>query len=310
MRVAIVGQKDFGKAVLEAFIQRSDSVAGVFCAPEKPGEAPDPMRTAAGQRGIRVVSLPSLKGEEARQALRAMHVDIAILAYVVQFVPQDFATIPRFGTIQYHPSLLPCYRGPSSINWPVILGDERTGVSIFRPIDALDQGPVILQREIAIGPDDTTGKLYFEKLFPLGVETLIEAAQLVVSGRAHEAIQDESLATYQGWCREAEARINWHTHVDHVYDLIRGCNPAPGAWTLFKGKKLQLFDARKQVAQTFAQAKGTIGAVASVTGQSLIITAQGGHIEVFKLKYDGGKKVSAAQFCAEHAVQPGVLFEV
>jgi methionyl-tRNA formyltransferase len=310
MRVAIVGQKDFGKAVLEAFIQRGDSVAGVFCAPEKPGEAADPMRTAGEQREIRVLSLPSLKAEEARQALRAMNVDIAILAYVVQFVPQDFATIPRFGTIQYHPSLLPRYRGPSSINWPVILGDDRTGVSIFRPIDGLDQGPVILQREIAIGTDDTTGKLYFEKLFPLGIEALIEAAELVVSGRARESIQDESLATYQGWCREAEARINWHTHVDHVYDLIRGCNPAPGAWTLFNGKKLQLFDARKQVAQTFAQAKGTIGAVASVTGQSLIITAQGGHIEVFKLKYDGGKKVSAAQFCAENAVQPGALFGV
>jgi methionyl-tRNA formyltransferase len=310
MRVAIVGQKDFGKAILEAFIRRGDSVAGVFCAPEKPGEAADPMRTAGEQRGIRVLSLASLKAEEARQALRAMNADIAILAYVLQFVPQDFATIPRFGTIQYHPSLLPRYRGPSSINWPVILGDQRTGVTIFRPIDGLDQGPVILQRETAIGTDDTTGKLYFEKLFPMGIEALVEAAELIVSGRARESIQDESLATYQGWCREAEAHINWHTHVDHVYDLIRGCNPAPGAWTLFNGRKLQLFDARKQVAQTFAQAKGTIGAVASVTGQSLIITAQGGHIEVFKLKYEGGKKMSAAQFCAENAVQPGVLFGV
>jgi len=308
MRVAIVGQKDFGKAVLEAFIQRGDSVAGVFCAPEKTGEAADPMRSAGEQLGIRVVSLPSLKAEEARQALRAMNADIAVLAYVLQFVPQDFATIPRCGTIQYHPSLLPRYRGPSSINWPIICGEERTGVTIFRPVDELDQGPIILQKETAIGADDTIGQLYFERLFPMGIEALIEAAELVVNGRARESIQDESRATYQGWCREAEAHIDWHTHVDHVYDLIRGCNPAPGAWTLFNGKKLQLFDARKHVAQTFTQAKGRIGAVATVSAQSLIITAQGGHIEVFKLKYDGGKKVLAAQFCAENAIQPGMLF--
>jgi methionyl-tRNA formyltransferase len=310
MRVAIVGQKDFGKAVLEAFIQRGASVAGLFCAPEMPGEAADPMRRTGEELGIRVLRLPSLKAEQAREALRAMNADIAVLAYVVQFVPQDFATIPRCGTIQYHPSLLPRYRGPSSINWPIICGDERTGVTIFRPIDELDQGPVILQKETTIGADDTTGKLYFEKLFPMGVEALIEAAELVVSGRVRESIQDESLATYQGWCREAEAHINWHTHVDHVYDLVRGCNPAPGAWTLFNGKKLQLFDARKHVAQTFTQAKGKIGAVATVTAQSLIITAQGGHIEVFKVKYDGGKKVSATQFCAEKAIRPGMLLGV
>jgi len=308
MRVAIIGQKDFGKAALEAFIKRGDTVAGVFCAPESPGEAADPMRIAAEQAGVGVARMPSLKTEEAREALRAMDADIAILAYVLQFVPQTFAAVPRYGTIQFHPSLLPRYRGPSSINWPIILGDDRTGISIFRPSDGLDEGTVILQKETTIDPDDTTGKVYFERLFPLGIAALIEAAESVSAGQARESIQDESQASYQGWCREAEARIGWHSHVDHIYNLIRGCNPAPGAWTRFNGKKLQLFDSRKHIARTFAQAKGSIGTLAAVTDQSLIITAQGGHIEVFKVRYDGGKKMSAPQFCAELALQPGARF--
>src|SRR5450432_3574463 len=203
MRIAIVGQRDFGKAALDAFVSRGDSVAGVFCAPETPGEPADPLRLAAEQYRIPVFALPSLRAEEARQALHALNVDLAVLAYVLQFVPQDFATIPTHGTIQFHPSLLPRYRGPSSINWPIILGDARTGLSIFRPVDGLDEGPIILQKETPIGPDETVGKVYFGRLFPMGIEALLEAADMVVSGQARAAAQDESYASYEGWCREA-----------------------------------------------------------------------------------------------------------
>jgi methionyl-tRNA formyltransferase len=307
MRVAIVGQKDFGKAALEAFVKRGHIVAGVFCAPEKPGEAPDPLRLAAEQLKIPVRALPSLRVEEARLALQALNVDLAVLAYVLQFVPQDFATIPRHGTIQFHPSLLPRYRGPSSINWPIILGDTRTGLSIFRPVDGLDEGPIILQKETPIGPDETVGKVYFGRLFPMGVEALLEAADLVVTGGAQSTTQDESCASYEGWCRDAEARINWHTHVDQTYNLIRGCDPAPGAWTVFNHKRLQLFDVRKHSARTFSQVKGRIGAVTAIEEHSLSISAQGGQIEVFKLRIEGGKKLPAPQFCAETGLSLGTI---
>jgi methionyl-tRNA formyltransferase len=307
MRIVIVGQRDFGKAALDAFVKRGDTVAGVFCAPEKPGEGADVLKVAAEQAGIPVFALPSLRVEEARQALRSLSVDLAILAYVLQFVPQDFATIPHHGTIQFHPSLLPRYRGPSSINWPIILGETRTGLSIFRPVDGLDEGPVILQKETPIGPDETVGKVYFGRLFPMGVEALIEAAELVVSGRAQPTPQDESRASYEGWCRDPEAHINWHTHVDQTYNLIRGCDPAPGAWTLFNEKRLQMYDARKHPAHTFSQVKGRIGAITAIGEQSLSISAQGGQIEVFKLRYDGGKKLPAPQFCAESGLCLGTI---
>ena len=307
MRIAIVGQQDFGKAVLEAFLARGDQAAGVFCAPEKPGGRPDALKVAAQEKGVEVFQFPSLKSEEARTTLKKLDPDLGIMAFVLQFAPQDFVTIPKHGTIQYHPSLLPKYRGPSSINWPIIRGDTRTGLSIFRPTDGLDEGPVILQKETEIGPDDTLGTLYFDRLFPMGVKAMLEAADLVISGKHREVVQDESRASYEGWCRKAEARIHWPTHVDFLYNLIRGCNPAPGAWTTLEGKELQIFDARKHPVRTFGAVKGKLGEVVEVGPQSFQLTAQGGRIEVLRAKLGEGKKVAAAELVSTGAVRPGML---
>jgi methionyl-tRNA formyltransferase len=307
MKVAIVGQQDFGKAVLEAFVARGDEVAGVFCAPEKEGAKADPLKTAAQERGIPVFQFASLKSAEAHAALAGIKVDIGVMAYVLQFAPQDFVNIPRLGTIQYHPSLLPKHRGPSSINWPIIRGETRTGLTIFRPTDGLDEGPVILQKEAVIGPDDTLGSVYFERLFPLGVAAMLEAADLVFAGRHTETAQDESQASYEGWCRAAEAKISWHDHVDHIYDLMRGCNPAPGAWTTLNGRKIQLFDARKHPVRTFGAVKGKPGEVTDVGADSIRITAHGGQIEVLKLKPEDGKKTGAADFARSVGLVPGTL---
>lgn len=169
--------------MLEAFIARGTTVAGVFCAPEKAGAKPDPLRISAEERGVRVFQLESLRGEAATQTLRSLNVDLGVMAYVVQFAPLSFLSVPKHGTIQYHPSLLPRYRGPSSINWPIIKGDRETGLTIFRPTEGLDEGPIVLQKTVPIGPDDTLGSVYFDHLFPLGVAALLEAADLVVTAR-------------------------------------------------------------------------------------------------------------------------------
>src|SRR5262252_440408 len=167
MKIAIIGQQDFGKAVLEAFLARGDQVAGVFCAPEKEGAKADVLKVAAQEKGVKVFQFPSLKDQQAHDAMRSLGVDVGVMAYVLQFAPQEFVKLPKKGTIQYHPSLLPKYRGPSSINWPIIRGDTRTGLTIFRPSAGLDEGAVILQKECEIGPDETLGDVYFNKLFPM-----------------------------------------------------------------------------------------------------------------------------------------------
>jgi methionyl-tRNA formyltransferase len=307
MKIAIVGQQDFGKAVLEAFLARKDEVAGVFCAPERPGARPDALKVAAQEKGVAVFQFASLKSDEAKQALKKLHVELGIMAFVLQFAPQDFVGIPKRGTIQYHPSLLPRYRGPSSINWPIIRGDTKTGLTIFRPTDGLDEGPVILQKETAIAPDDTLGTVYFDRLFPMGVKAMLEASDLVAAGKHREITQDESQATYEGWCRKAEARIHWASHVDFVYNLIRGCNPAPGAWCTYEGKELQIFDARKLPVRTYGAVKGKIGEIVEVTDKSFQVTAQGGRIEVLRAKLGDGKKVAAGELLAADAVSAGAM---
>src|SRR2546426_1649367 len=307
MRVAIVGQQDFGKAVLEAFLARGDEVAGVFCAPEKPGARADALKAAASEKGIAVLQFASLKAEDAKAALKKLDADIGIMAFVLQFAPQDFVSIPQHGTIQYHPSLLPKYRGPSSINWPIIRGDTRTGLSIFRPTDGLDEGPVVLQKETPIGPDDTLGTVYFERLFPMGVKAMLEAADLVVASKHREVVQDESQATYEGWCRKAEARINWANHVEFIYNTIRGCNPAPGAWTTLEEKELQIFDARTHPVRTFGAVKGKIGEIVELSGKSFQVSAQGGRIEVLRAKLGDGKKLTAAELLSSGAIKAGAI---
>ncbi|HLK48428.1 MAG TPA: methionyl-tRNA formyltransferase [Bryobacteraceae bacterium] len=307
MKIAIIGQQDFGKAVLEAFLARGDEAAAVFCAPEKEGARPDALRLAAQQKGLKVHQLKSLRDPEAARALTEAGVDIGIMAFVTQFAPQEFVKIPKYGTIQYHPSLLPKYRGPSSINWPIIKGEIETGLTVFRPTDGLDEGAVILQKRTPIGPDDTLGSVYFDRLFPMGVQAMLEAADLVLAGRHTETAQDESNASYEGWCRTAEAKIDWAKPVDHVYNLIRGCNPAPGAWTTLNGKKLQIFDARKIVFRRFADVPGKVGEVTAITPQAFRVTAQGGSVEVLKAKFEDGKKLGAGELAQAAGLQPGAL---
>jgi methionyl-tRNA formyltransferase len=182
------------------------------------------------------------------------------------------------------------------MSWSIILGRKETGFSIFRPTDGLDEGPVILTRAVPIEPEDTMGSLYFGKIFPMGVAGLIEVADLVMAGKAPAIAQYEPAAGYEGIIREAESRINWASHVDLTFNLIRGCNPSPGAWTMHDGKKLFLFECGKRIARTFSEVKGKkLGQVVAQSGSSLVIHGQGGFIEVHRVRLDGGKKVAAAE---------------
>jgi methionyl-tRNA formyltransferase len=307
MKIVIIGQQDFGKAVLEAFLARGDEVAGVYVAPEKEGAKPDPLKIAAQEKRVPLFQPPSYRKPEVWEQLKGLNADIGIMAYVLLFAPQEFVKIPKHGMIQYHPSLLPKHRGPSSINWPMIQGATKTGLTIFRPTDGLDEGPVILQKEVKIGPDDTLGDVYFNELFPLGVKAMLEAADLVVAGKHKQVVQDESQATYEGWCRAPEAKIDWHKPVEQVYNLIRGCSPAPGAWTTVSGKKVQIFDSRKIVFRKFGDVSGKVGEVTEVSDAGFRVTAQGGQIEVLKVKPEDGKKVSASEFAQGAGLSVGTV---
>lgn len=298
MRIIVHGQQAFGQAVLDALLDRGEEVVGVYTAPDTKGAPDDPLKASALSHELPVFQPKSFRKEQVWDQMRSLDADLCVMAYVTKFVPEEALNIPTLGTIQYHPSLLPMHKGPSSINWPIIFGEKKTGLSIFWPDNGLDTGPILLQKEVDISPDDTLGSVYFNHLFPLGVDAMLESVDLVKSGEAEKIPQDPEAGTYEGWCRAEQAEIDWSKNADKIYDLIRGCNPQPGAWTQFRDKTLQIFDAR------LGQKMGSSGEVLR-TDDVVEIAANNGSIEVLRVRWGGGPKIPASDFVQQAELSVG-----
>jgi methionyl-tRNA formyltransferase len=305
MRIVVHGQQAFGKAVLEALLKRGDNVIAAYVAPEKEGQKADPLKEAALAAKLPVYQPASYRKPEVWAEFRALKPDLQVMAFVTLFVPEDFLNIPTHGSIQYHPSLLPAHRGASSINWPIILGEKETGLSIFWPDDGLDTGDVLIQKKTAISDTDTLGSVYFDRLFPMGVEAMLEAVDLVKAGKAPRIKQDEALATYEGRCTAANARIDWAKSWRQIDPLIRGCNPAPGAWTMLEGKILQIFDCKPLPARDPKGIGGKIGEVVAVEADSFTVVCADGRIKVQRVKPSDGPKAPAGEFAAASKLAVG-----
>jgi methionyl-tRNA formyltransferase len=289
MRIIVNGQQAFGKAVLEALLERGENVVAVYCAPDKEGGRPDPLKEFALSKDLPLYQPASFKTPEVREQVASLKPDLGVMAFVTLFVPEEVLYLPTHGTIQYHPSLLPLHRGPSSINWPIIMGSTKTGLSIFWPDNGLDEGPILLQKEVDIGENDTLGSIYFDKLFPMGVDAMLEGVDLVRDGKAPKIEQDNSKATYESWCRKKDVEVDWSKPATEVHNLIRGADPAPGAWTTHGGKTLQLFESRK-----IAEAAGAPGEVITVSDDGIAIAADGGQVLIKRMRPEGEGKIAAA----------------
>ena len=305
MRIIVNGQQAFGKSVLEALVERGEDVVGVFCEPDKEGRPPDPIKTFAQDKGLPVFQPRSFRDPATHEQIASLTSDLCVMAYVTLFVPEEALYLPTHNSIQYHPSLLPRHRGGSSINWPIIWGEDRTGLSIFWPDNGLDEGPILMQKEVEISDDDTLGSLYFNQLFPLGVSAMMESVDLVREGKAPRIEQDHSQATYEGWCRGELVRINWHLPMQQTWNLIRGSNPAPGAFTTFEGEKVSIFDSRK----IFEAKSVQPGQVTAVNDDGVAVATSEGQILVQRLRPEKGKKVAAAEWAAEVGLKPGARFK-
>jgi methionyl-tRNA formyltransferase len=298
MRIVVHGQQAFGKAVLEALLARGENVIAVYAAPEKPGQKPDPLKEAALAAKLPVYQPDSYKKPEVWEEFKALKPDLQVMAFVTLFVPEEFLNIPTKGSIQYHPSLLPLYRGASAINWPIIKGEKETGLSIFWPDNGLDTGDILIQKKTPIGPTDTLGSVYFDRLFPMGVEAMLESVDLVKTGKAPRIKQDHKKATYEGKCGPDNARIDWGKPWEQIDRLIRGCNPAPGAWTQVGGSKLQIFDAQPLPARDPKGIGGKLGEVVAVDSDSFTVVCADGRFKVTRVKPADGPKVGAGEFAS------------
>jgi formate--tetrahydrofolate ligase len=302
MRIVVHGQEAFGKAVLEKLLARGETVVAVCCAPNKEGRPEDPLAAFAREKGLPLHQPKSWKTPEALALMKSFEADVCMMAYVTLFVPQPVLDAPRLGTFQYHPSLLPDHRGPSSINWPIAMGKTRTGLSIFWPNEGLDEGPILLQRTVDIEPDETLGDVYFKKLFPIGVEAMIESLDLVKAGKAPRIAQDLSKGSYESWFKKDVAEIDWSRPASEIYNLIRAANPAPGAWSTIKGQKVDIFDS------ALLTGPGIEGEVVSLSKEGITVAAKGGRILIKRVRAVGGQKVAASEFAVKADILVGDKF--
>jgi methionyl-tRNA formyltransferase len=308
MRIVVHGQQAFGKAVLEALLKRGENVIAVYAAPEKPGAKADPLKEAAAAAKLPIYQPASYRKPEVWEEFRALKPDLQVMAFVTLFVPEEFLSIPTKGSIQYHPSLLPKYRGPSAINWPIIAGESETGLSIFWPDNGLDTGDILLQKKTHIGPNDSLGSVYFDRLFPMGVEAILEAVELVKAGKASRIKQDPSKASYEGRCGPDNARIDWGKPWQQIDRLIRGCNPAPGAWTTLDGRTLRIFEATPLPAKDPKGIGGKMGEIVDIAGDGFTVVCADGRMKVLRVQPPDGPKTAAGEFAGNAKLTPGKRF--
>jgi methionyl-tRNA formyltransferase len=283
-----MGQQAFGKSTLEKFHKETDhEIVAVYCAPDKEGKPLDPVKDYAVSESLPVYQPSNFKDKEVLEQIKSHNADLCVMAYVIIFVPEEARDIPKHGSICFHPSLLPLHRGPSSINWPIIMGSKKTGLTIFYPNDGLDEGEILLQKEVEIGDDETLGDVYFSKIFPLGVDACIEAANLLDTGNAPKTPQDDSKSTYESWCKKANARIDWKKPGIEIYNLIRGCNPQPGAWAEFMDEEFVFLDTKFSSEQS---AEHFPGQIMEINAEDVKIAVKGGFLIVSRFKSkDQGK---------------------
>jgi methionyl-tRNA formyltransferase len=304
MRIVLIGQAAFGEAVFKALQENGEEVVGV-CAPATPeGGRPDPLRATAEAGGLPAFPTRRLRRDQAVvQQYLDLKPDLNVMAFVTDIIPESVLFAPPHQTIQYHPSLLPKHRGASAINWAIMQGDATTGLTIFWPDAGIDTGPILLQREVPIGPDDTVGSLYFNHLFPMGVEAMVESVRLVREGTAPRIDQDHSLATYEPICRDEHAGIDWEADSGQVYNLIRGTNPQPGAIARLDGELIRIFETERS-----ATGSGAPGEILAVGDEGIQVALRDGSILIKRLQAPGSAKQPAGAFAQERKLTPGRRF--
>jgi len=298
VRIVLIGQAAFGEKTLEAIVEIGEEMVGVYTTPDTPGRE-NPLKTRALQLGVPVFQPENMRAPEVSEEYIKLKPDLNVMAFVTDIVPESILNYPKLGTIQYHPSLLPRHRGGSAINWAVINGESKTGLTIFWPDKGIDTGPILLRKEVDIDPEDTVGSLYFNKLFPLGIEAIKESIELIRQGKAPRIPQDESQATYEGLCTQAV--INWNEPAPKIFNLIRGTNPQPGAATSYGGTIFKVFDSELRTGNI----KGSPGEVIESTASGFLVAATGGAILIKRVQPKGSPKMAAADFIVQSGLTLG-----
>ncbi|XP_078399224.1 cytosolic 10-formyltetrahydrofolate dehydrogenase [Cetorhinus maximus] len=245
MKIAVIGQSLFGQEVYKELKKAGHEIVGIFTIPDKDGKE-DPLAAEGAKDGIRLFKYTRwrVKGKAIPEVVSEysnLGAELNVLPFCSQFIPMEVIDFPKHGSIIYHPSLLPRHRGASAINWTLIHGDKKGGFSIFWADDGLDTGPILMQRDCEVFPDDTITTLYNRFLFPEGIKGMVESVELIATGKAPRIVQPTEGVTYEGIQKKENAKIDWAQPAEAIHNWIRGNDKVPGAWSEVNGHKLTFF---------------------------------------------------------------------
>ena len=308
LRIALFGQAPLAVDVLNGLVAAGHEVVAVY-APADRGR-PDALATRAEELELRLYRRHFFRkksGEPIDSALQdylKLDVELNVLASMTSFLPAQITDAPVHKSVCFHPSLLPRYRGGNALQWQIIEGEPQTGVSVFVPDEGVDTGPIVVQKGgETIGPVETTGSLFFDKLYPLGVAAMLEAVAAIDDETAEPRTQDESRATFQGLVDEKSAGIDLSRPAAEVDRRVRGCDPRPGGWLRYRGEPIRLYDA--QLRPTTAASEGSEpGTVLDIADGAMDLVLSGGVLRIGRVRADSGKETAQA-FSERVGLQPG-----
>jgi methionyl-tRNA formyltransferase len=303
VRIVLIGQAEFGNLVLRRLAEEGFDVVAAYVPDEGTSEKVDPLKAAAVELSIPFFSPKSYKHDQTHAEFLNLMPDLVVLAFVSDIIPDKYFQAATHGAICYHPSLLPRHRGASAINWALIMGDEKTGLTIFWPVAGIDTGPILYQVEVAISLEDTVGSLYYDHLLPKGIDAIAKSIHLIAEGKAPKVPQLEEFATYEPPCDDRFAQIDWQLQGQEIFNLVRGCDPQPGAYSFWNDQKIRLYGTRL-----------IPGPSDTPTGEILSmdpvfeIAVPGGRLEVGRVRIGSGKKLTISEFVTQSGMAVGDSF--
>ncbi|MBO5056931.1 MAG: methionyl-tRNA formyltransferase [Lachnospiraceae bacterium] len=306
MKIVYMGTPDFAVAPLEAIIKAGHEVTAVVTQPDKQkGRGKEmqmtPVKECALKNGIPVLQPVKIKEPEAIEELKKYPADIFVIAAFGQLLSEEILHMPRFGCINIHASLLPAYRGAAPIQWVIINGEKKTGVTIMQMAKGLDTGDMLLKKEVLIDEKET-GESLHDKLMAAGAGLIVEALPKIEKGEIVPEKQDDALSCYASRLTKSMGLIDWTQDAVSIERLVRGLNSWPSAYTIYKGKTLKIWEA-DVIAGKSSYKPGT---VAEVGKDYFDVAAGEGRLRIKTLQLEGKKKVSVRDFLLGYEVVCGM----
>lgn len=305
MKIVFMGTPDLAAEVLDTLMKSGCEVTLAVTQPDRPkgrgrGVIMTPVHECADKWGIPVFSPERVKRPEAVQRLREEAPDLIVVAAFGQILSQEILDLPRYGCVNVHASLLPKYRGAAPIQWAVINGEEKSGVTIMQMDAGLDTGDILLQEEIPLAADETGESLY-EKMAKLGGELLVKALPMIEAGTLTPVRQDSEAASYASMLKKEMGNIDWNMPAEKIERLVRGLNSWPGAYTFMNGKMLKIWGSEV----TGREAQGEAGTVEGTDKKSIYVNCGEGVLALKEVQYEGKKRMSTQAFLLGAKVEPG-----